>query len=502
MFLFQEQLNGMMRNSFSSRIEASHYESTRRSFSVQTPSIPIGLFRSTSHNQSNINIQGLDTTSNIPRTTYQQELEDDQKSIQSPIYSSINEPYEIPLENTFTLKKINLRENGFFDTLREKRDDKSKTNFIIKINILFFDWFHAYTIIKDIEYPWQIDIIGDSFTNVIITWQINDSELIQSELPPTIQYQLSKVKDSNDKSVMATPFKTKDVNEDITSKDIKSLMEQDNYTNKYLEVSEKAKQKFKELRKQKLAKEEEGDNNSELLTKNNSLLKTIPETPQTSEDSHKIRTRQTSKLINTIDKDNETSYQAYENGSVSEKEINPINKKNWKTPSKLYYQRLAAPDLLLEERGENNFRIFSAKNIYKWNKDAQTKYNILNTLQHMSMVVTAYQTTQIVQKKQYRIFWTIERMIDLDGKVIINDDKEEILDVVNTLIFTIAQQFIGDPSLWKNRSAELLSNLRCRTLGDFRSYKDTFLARVYTREDCHQPFWKEKFLAGLPKSLG
>ncbi|XP_057723845.1 uncharacterized protein LOC130939785 [Arachis stenosperma] len=62
--------------------------------------------------------------------------------------------------------------------------------------------------------------------------------------------------------------------------------------------------------------------------------------------------------------------------------------------------------------------------------------------------------------------------------------------------------FIGDPSLWKDRSAELLSNLRCKTMSDFRWYKDTFLTRVYTREDSQQPFWKEKFLAGLPKSLG
>jgi len=35
---------------------------------------------------------------------------------------------------------------------------------------------------------------------------------------------------------MASPFKTKDVNEEITSKDIKSLMEQANYTNKYLQI--------------------------------------------------------------------------------------------------------------------------------------------------------------------------------------------------------------------------------------------------------------------------
>ena len=35
---------------------------------------------------------------------------------------------------------------------------------------------------------------------------------------------------------MAIPFKTKDINEEVTSRDIRSLMEQANYTNKYLQV--------------------------------------------------------------------------------------------------------------------------------------------------------------------------------------------------------------------------------------------------------------------------
>jgi len=34
-------------------------------------------------------------TSSIPRTTYNQEQEDEQKSIQSPTYSSIHEPYDV-----------------------------------------------------------------------------------------------------------------------------------------------------------------------------------------------------------------------------------------------------------------------------------------------------------------------------------------------------------------------------------------------------------------------
>ncbi|RDX80041.1 hypothetical protein CR513_39452, partial [Mucuna pruriens] len=193
---------------------------------------------------------------------------------------------------------------------------------------------------------------------------------------------------------------------------------------------------------------------------------------------------------------------------MSEKEINPINPKNWKTPSKLYYQRPTTPDLLLEEQGENNFKSFNANNIYEWNIDTQTEYNIMSTLQHMSMVATAYQTAHdssedvIVNILSFRIYWALERKTDLDGKVIINDDNEDIPDTVNTLICIIAQHFIGDPSLWKDRSIELLSNPKCRTLADFRWYRDTFLTMFYTTEDSQQPFWKEKFLASLPRSLG
>ncbi|KAL5159220.1 polyprotein [Glycine soja] len=397
----------------------------------------------------------------------------------------------------------------------------------VKINVLFFDWFHAYAIRKDIDYHWKQDII------------VKDGELIQSKLPPTTQYQLPNIKDSNNKPVMAIPFKTKDVNEEVTSRDIKSLMEQANYTNKYLQalgetiktkvvpkqksieeaspsvpiekplfkpfkVSDKAKRKIRELRKTKSLIEGVGDNHSELLNKIGSLLKVIPDTPQASENTSKMVTRSTFKLINVINEDSDqNSDNTTEIGSVSEKNINPLNSKHWKTPSKLYYQRSTAPDLLLEERGENNFKSFSANNIYEWNIDAQTEYNIMNTLQHMTMVATAYQTShECSEETIIDILVAGAVKTDLNGKVITNDDDKEIPDAVNTLIFTIAQHFIGDPSLWKDRSAELLSNLKCRTLADFRWYRDTFLTRVYTREDSQQPFWKEKFLAGLPRSLG
>ncbi|KAL1322068.1 hypothetical protein AAHE18_14G169700 [Arachis hypogaea] len=150
----------------------------------------------------------------------------------------------------------------------------------------------------------------------------------------------------------------------------------------------------------------------------------------------------------------------------------------------------------------------------------------MSILQHMTMVGTAYQAAHetseeaianvivsgfsgqlkgwwdnyLSDNQKHSILYAIK--VNDQNEPIIGDDGEPIPDAINTLIFTIASHFIGDPSLWKDCSAELLSNLRCKTLSDFRWYKDTFLTRVYTREDSQQPFWKENFLAGLPKSLG
>ena len=49
---------------------------------------------------------------------------------------------------------------------------------------------------------------------------------------------------------------------------------------------------------------------------------------------------------------------------------------------------------------------------------------------------------------------------------------------------------------------KLLSNLKCRTLGDFEWYKNAFFSRIYSLSNNNYPFWKEKYLTSLPRSLG
>ncbi|QHO12875.1 uncharacterized protein DS421_15g510670 [Arachis hypogaea] len=261
-------------------------------------------------------------------------------------------------------------------------------------------------------------------------------------------------------------------------------------------------------------------------------LSTVPETPTNSgESTSRIQTR-SSKAINALDQDsNESSSDQSDDSDKSTLKVSPImtnSMTKWKgltKPSAHSYNRISVPDLALEER-ELGFVSFNANNVYEWNIDGKTEYNIISMLQHMTMVVTTYQAAHETSKEaianvivfgfsgQLKGWWNNYLSDDQKQSIfsavkvndqnepIIGDDGEPILDAVNTLIFTIASHFIGDPSLWKDRSAELLSNLKCKTLYDFRWYNDTFLTRVYTRKDSQQPFWKKKFLAGLSKFLG
>ena len=90
----------------------------------------------------------------------------------------------------------------------------------------------------------------------------------------------------------------------------------------------------------------------------------------------------------------------------------------------------------------------------------------------------------------------------MDNLPILDELGNPILDAVSALILTISLHFVGDPSHIKDKNTELLSNLKCKKLSDFQWYKTQFLTRIMLREDLNQPFWKEKFIAGLPSIIG
>ena len=88
---------------------------------------------------------------------------------------------------------------------------------------------------------------------------------------------------------------------------------------------------------------------------------------------------------------------------------------------------------------------------------------------------------------------------DEEGRLIFDETLGRgVPDGVNTLIYTITRHFIGTPSNVTTRILDQLSNLRCPTLSDYRWYEDVFTTRVMHRSNCNSPFWKEKFINGLP----
>ena len=70
------------------------------------------------------------------------------------------------------------------------------------------------------------------------------------------------------------------------------------------------------------------------------------------------------------------------------------------------------------------------------------------------------------------------------------------------MIYTIMKHFVAKPSNITSRIYDQLSNLRCKNLGEYRWYEDVFTTRVMHRSDCNSPFWKEKFINGLPRLFG
>jgi hypothetical protein len=190
--------------------------------------------------------------------------------------------------------------------------------------------------------------------------------------------------------------------------------------------------------------------------------------------------------------------------------------------SKNWYSRPTPPDLQFEERFlQSQFSVSSGK-IYEWNVDGLSEQELLNKMNHMSMVANAYDTNQNLSQSEIvdllatgfsgtlRSWWdkhlteeTREGIrkavkIDANGFPVF---KEKIgmgeLDCVNTLIYTIVKHFVGTPSNITARITNFLNNLRCPTMSDYRWYHDVFHSRVMLKQDSQKPYWKEKFIDGL-----
>ncbi|GKC61713.1 reverse transcriptase domain-containing protein, partial [Tanacetum coccineum] len=202
--------------------------------------------------------------------------------------------------------------------------------------------------------------------------------------------------------------------------------------------------------------------------------------------------------------------------------IDEVNKINYRsnnnyTPrpeTRNYYPRPTPPDMQYEERQGLTQARYDGTTIYEWNIDGQTEYQILNLLQEMTMASNAYKTRNSNEEKIVKVLisgftgslkgWWDNYVTDME-KAIICSAKKTIVkvennvqvqtqedDMVNTLIYAILKNFVGNPHTYQERSSSILLNLTCRKLSDFRWYKDVFITKVTTRPDCKEAYWKER----------
>src|SRR5262249_17987468 len=194
-----------------------------------------------------VQIQTVDHTNTIPHPTYTSQPEPEQSPPTSPGFSAldaeienelstIEKPFEINktyLHNEFYSEKNKEKKIWFFKNFLEIRKqiqeeyyDYMKEN---EINIEFFTWFEIYYAPKnDIEYPFKM--INNSTKTKI--WETKTGQKFESEHPPLRELEINHF----NKTVTISPYKTKNETEDITSKDIKNIIEQNNFTNTHLQT--------------------------------------------------------------------------------------------------------------------------------------------------------------------------------------------------------------------------------------------------------------------------
>ena len=189
-------------------------------------------------------------------------------------------------------------------------------------------------------------------------------------------------------------------------------------------------------------------------------------------------------------------------------------------PKKNWYPKPTPLDLQFEERHTFVNSSYSLDLIYEWNIDGMLEYEIINLLCEMTLLTNVYKnhgkldhqiahlivtgfTSQLKgwwdnylnNDNRLKILTAVKRETD---RSVIMTDRQPSQDAINTLIFTITKHFVGDPNQYKERVSDVLINLRCPQLSNFRWYKDVFISKVLRRNDYQQSYWKDIFIAGLP----
>ncbi|GJY17968.1 putative transcription factor interactor and regulator CCHC(Zn) family protein [Tanacetum coccineum] len=136
-----------------------------------------------------------------------------------------------------------------------------------------------------------------------------------------------------------------------------------------------------------------------------------------------------------------------------------------------------------------------AANAYKVHKNSELKI-VQHLVAGFTGTLKGWWDSYLTEAEKWIILNAKKTIVKTENNI---QTETQIEDMINTLIFAILKNFVGDPTAFQERNSVILLNLTCRKLSDFRWYTDVFLAKVMTRPDCREAYWKERFIAGLPR---
>ncbi|KAG5628977.1 hypothetical protein H5410_000694 [Solanum commersonii] len=186
------------------------------------------------------------------------------------------------------------------------------------------------------------------------------------------------------------------------------------------------------------------------------------------------------------------------------------------------YPKPTPQDVLIEERDWNQTNTsYSVSEIYEWNLDGLTDSQLTILDHRMLMYATICKGVNNIDRtickmiivgftSQHRGWWDNYMSTEAKAAVINAKVANEGIDnlgfalvkyredVVYTLVLTILEHFNGTFTNQYETVRSLLNGLRCRHLGEFRWYKDTYLSRMMELPQNGLKYWKAKFVDGLP----
>ncbi|XP_047251366.1 uncharacterized protein LOC124886583 [Capsicum annuum] len=385
----------------------------------------------------------------------------------------------------------------------------------LRCDMEFFFWF---------EKTGRIENQTESLNVIVTKWYTQRNTVVESTTPPLEGLNISY----SNEVIKASPFKTKSERGTMTPqcKDLDRIIEQNNYTNQVLHT---ISQQIEETKSSPLSAPLPIKSTPSSKPLSNPIFK-LPEFhkdkfPNLNEDfklSEQILEKINSKLTK-FKISQEPSSSKDSSSPPARNSLSKLTSDRFST-RKNYYRKPSPPDIQFEENPYLSTSNHDGRGITEWNIDGLAEHQIYNKLHEIAVAITAYKikgssdngaATMVVSGFTGMIkHWWDNYVFEKEKNLIYNatvleqvtrtvDGRETLVqeaqkDACATLLYHIARHFVGEPKLFQDRSLEILNNLRCKNLADFRWYKDTFLVKVMIRPDCNNDFWKERFISGLP----